>query len=135
MKKFLVSILFLAMFLPVASSQLPDVSNPGWGLGWEVEEDEVLMVLDDTIQFETVLKFWIDNTRPLSSDYEIDAEITYPSKCADDDNSFSIDVESKVNVGANTNETFEIKISGNGYGDMMVAEPVSYTHLTLPTKA
>ena len=65
MKKFLVSILFLAMFLPVASSQLPDVSNPGWGLGWEVEEDEVLMVLDDRIQFETVLKFWIDNTLSL----------------------------------------------------------------------
>jgi len=122
MKKFSVSILFLAMFLPIASAQLPDVGNPGWEVGWESEEDEVIMVLDDREQFETVLEFWIDNTRPLPSDYEIEVEITYPSKCADDDNSFSIDVESKVNVGANTNETFEIKISGNGYGDMMIAE-------------
>ena len=114
MKKFLVSILILAILLPVASSQLPDVSNPGWSIGWEVEEDEAMMDLDDSMQFETILTFWIDNSRPLPSDYEIDIEMTYPSKC--DESSFTIDSESKVNVGANTNETFEIKISGNGYG-------------------
>ena len=123
MKKFLVSILFLAMLLPVASAQLPDVSNPGWNIGWEVEEDEVMMDLDGTMQFETKLKFWIDNTRPLPSDYDIEVEMTYPSGC--DEGSFSIDSESKVNVGANTNETFEIKISGNGYGDLGEPCPTS----------
>ena len=123
MKKFLVSILFLAMLLPVASAQLPDVSNPGWNIGWEVEEDEVMMDLDGTLQFETKLKFWIDNTRPLPSDYDIEVEMTYPSGC--DEGSFSIDSESKVNVGANTNETFEIKISGNGYGDLGKPCPTS----------
>ena len=123
MKKFLVSILFLAMLLPVASAQLPDVSNPGWNIGWEVEEDEVMMDLDGTLQFETKLKFWIDNTRPLPSDYDIEVEMTYPSGC--DEGSFSIDSESKVNVGANTNETFEIKISGNGYGDLGEPCPTS----------
>ena len=123
MKKFLVSILFLAMLLPVASAQLPDVSNPGWKIGWEVEEDEVMMDLDGTLQFETKLKFWIDNTRPLPSDYDIEVEMTYPSGC--DEGSFSIDSESKVNVGANTNETFEIKISGNGYGDLGEPCPTS----------
>ena len=115
MKKFVASILFLAILLPIASSQLPDVSNPGWSIGWEVEEDEVMMDLDDSLQFETILTFWIDNTRPLPSDYDIEVEMTYPSGC--DESSFTIDSESKVNVGANTNETFEIKISGNGYGD------------------
>ena len=115
MKKIFVSILFMAMLLPVASSQLPDVSNPGWSVGWEVEEDEITLELSNTFQFETKLIFWIDNARPLPSDYEIDVEITYPSKC--DENSFSIDVESKVNVGSNTNETFELKISGNGFGN------------------
>ena len=40
MNKFVVSILFLAILLPVASAQLPDVSNPGWSIGWEVEDDE-----------------------------------------------------------------------------------------------
>ena len=115
MKKFVVSILFLAILLPIASAQLPDVSNPGWDVGWEVEDDEVMMDLDDSLQFETKLKFWIDNTRPLPSDYDIEVEMTYPSEC--DESSFAIDSESKVNVGANTNETFEIKISGNGYGD------------------
>ena len=123
MKKFLVSILFLALLLPVASAQLPDVSNPGWNIGWEVEEDEVMMDLDGTLQFETKLKFWIDNTRPLPSDYDIEVEMTYPSGC--DEGSFSIDSESKVNVGANTNETFEIKISGNGYGDLGEPCPTS----------
>ena len=123
MKKFLVSILFLAMLLPIASAQLPDVSNPGWNIGWEVEEDEVMMDLDGTLQFETKLKFWIDNTRPLPSDYDIEVEMTYPSGC--DEGSFSIDSESKVNVGANTNETFEIKISGNGYGDLGEPCPTS----------
>ena len=123
MKKFLVSIFFLAMLLPVASAQLPDVSNPGWNIGWEVEEDEVMMDLDGTLQFETKLKFWIDNTRPLPSDYDIEVEMTYPSGC--DEGSFSIDSESKVNVGANTNETFEIKISGNGYGDLGEPCPTS----------
>ena len=123
MKKFLVSILFLAMLLPVASAHLPDVSNPGWNIGWEVEEDEVMMDLDGTLQFETKLKFWIDNTRPLPSDYDIEVEMTYPSGC--DEGSFSIDSESKVNVGANTNETFEIKISGNGYGDLGEPCPTS----------
>ena len=123
MKKFLVSILFLAMLFPVASAQLPDVSNPGWNIGWEVEEDEVMMDLDGTLQFETKLKFWIDNTRPLPSDYDIEVEMTYPSGC--DEGSFSIDSESKVNVGANTNETFEIKISGNGYGDLGEPCPTS----------
>ena len=123
MKKFLVSILFLAMLLPVASAQLPDVSNPGWNIGWEVEEDEVMMDLDGTLQFETKLKFWIDNTRPLPSDYDIEVEMTYPSGC--DEGSFSIDSESKVNVGANKNETFEIKISGNGYGDLGEPCPTS----------
>ena len=115
MKKFVASILFLAILLPIASAQLPDVSNPGWSIGWEVEEDEVMMDLDDRLQFETKLKFWIDNTRPLPSDYDIEVEMTYPSGC--DESSFAIDSDSKVNVGANTNETFEIKISGNGYGD------------------
>ena len=115
MKKFVVSILFLAILLPFASAQLPDVSNPGWSIGWEVEDDEVMMDLDDSMQFETKLKFWIDNTRPLPSDYDIEVEMTYPTEC--DESSFSIDSESKVNVGANTNESFEIKISGNGYGD------------------
>ena len=115
MKKFVVSILFLAILLPVASAQLPDVSNPGWSIGWEVEDDEVMMDLDDSMQFETKLKFWIDNTRPLPSDYDIEVEMTYPTGC--DESSFSIDSESKVNVGAKPNESFEIKISGNGYGD------------------
>ena len=123
MKKILVSILFLAMLLPIASAQLPDVSNPGWDIGWEDEEDEVMMDLDGTLQFETKLKFWIDNTRPLPSDYDIEVEMTYPSEC--DEGSFSIDSESKVNVGANTNETFEIKISGNGYGDLGEPCPTS----------
>ncbi|MCH2435739.1 MAG: hypothetical protein MK197_05550 [Candidatus Poseidoniaceae archaeon] len=113
----------MAMLLPVASAQLPDVSNPGWNIGWEVEEDEVMMDLDGTLQFETKLKFWIDNTRPLPSDYDIEVEMTYPSGC--DEGSFSIDSESKVNVGANTNETFEIKISGNGYGDLGEPCPTS----------
>ena len=123
MKKFLTSILFLAMLLPIASAQLPDVSNPGWNIGWEVEEDEVMMDLDGALQFETKLMFWIDNTRPLPSDYDIEVEMTYPSGC--DEGSFSIDSESKVNVGANTNETFEIKISGNGYGDLGEPCPTS----------
>ena len=123
MKKFLISILFLAMLLPIASAQLPDVSNPGWNIGWEVEEDEVMMDLDGALQFETKLMFWIDNTRPLPSDYDIEVEMTYPSGC--DEGSFSIDSESKVNVGANTNETFEIKISGNGYGDLGEPCPTS----------
>ena len=113
----------LGKLLPVASAQLPDVSNPGWNIGWEVEEDEVMMDLDGTLQFETKLKFWIDNTRPLPSDYDIEVEMTYPSGC--DEGSFSIDSESKVNVGANTNETFEIKISGNGYGDLGEPCPTS----------
>ena len=36
------------------------------------------MDLDDSMQFETKLKFWIDNTRPLPSDYDIEVEMTIP---------------------------------------------------------
>ena len=117
MRKLIITIFFVAIFSPLASSQTPNPDSPGWSIGWEVEEDEVLMNLDSTFQFETILTFWIDNARPLPSDYEIDVEMIYPSEC--DENTFSIDSESKVNVGANTNETFEIKISGNGEGNQI----------------
>ncbi len=117
MRKLIITIFFVAIFSPLVSSQTPNPNNPSWSIGWEVEEDEVLMNLDSTFQFETMLTFWIDNARPLPSEYEIDIEITYPSGC--DENSFSIDSESKVNVEANTNETFEIKISGNGEGNQV----------------
>ena len=40
---------YLAILLPVASAQLPDVGNPRWSIGWEVEDDEVMMDLDDSI--------------------------------------------------------------------------------------
>ena len=111
MRRILVVILLMAALAPVATAQVPDVENPNWTAGWEVEEDETIMDLDDIFQFETILTFWIDNSRPLPSDFQIDVEITYPDKC--DENSFSIDYESNVNVGANANETFEIKISGS----------------------
>ena len=116
MRKLIITIFFVAIFSPLVSSQTPNPNNPSWSIGWEVEDDEVLMNLDSTFQFETILTFWIDNARPLPSEYEIDIEITYPSDC---ENSFSIDYDSKVNVEANTNETFEIKISGDGYGKEM----------------
>ena len=116
MRKLIITIFFVAIFSPLVSSQTPNPDNPSWSIGWEVEEDEVLMNLDSTFQFETILTFWIDNARPLPSEYEIDIEITYPSDC---ENSFSIDYDSKVNVEANKNETFEIKISGDGYGKEM----------------
>ena len=116
MRKLIITIFFVAIFSPLVSSQTPNPNNPSWSIGWEVEEDEVLMNLDSTFQFETILTFWIDNARPLPSEYEIDIEITYPSDC---ENSFSIGYDSKVNVEANTNETFEIKISGDGYGKEM----------------
>ena len=116
MRKLIITILFVAIFSPLVSSQTPNPENLSWSLGWDDDEEPAIMELDSSNNFEIVLKFWIENSRPVPSDFEIDVQIEYPEfDC--NENEFSIDSPSKVSVDASTNETFEYTISGNGYGN------------------
>ncbi len=108
MRRAVIALLLLAFVAPAADAQLPEFEPPNWDLGWEVEDEPAIMELDSSSNFNLVLKFWIDNSRPVPGEFEVEVE-TYDG--------FEVDDPGKVDVAANANETFEITITGSGMLD------------------
>jgi len=108
MKRVLVAILMMASLTPMATAQVPDTQAPGWEIGWEDDDDIVIFELDeDTYAFELILEFWIENTYLIPID--VDFETEFGSSIVGE--FVQIDDPGKVSVPANSNESFELKIS------------------------
>jgi len=106
MKRFLVAILLMASLTPMATAQVPDAQAPGWEIGWEGEDDIVIFELDpDTYAFELILEFWIENTYPVPIEVDFETEFGGPFEPV------QVDDPGKVSIPANSNESFELKIS------------------------
>ena len=108
MKRFLVVILMMAALVPASTAQIPEPEPPGWEIGWEDDDDIVIFELDsDTYAFELILEFWIENT------YLIPIEVDFETEFGTSDfgDYVQIDDPGKVSVPANSNESFELKIS------------------------
>ena len=108
MKRFLVVILLVVALIPASTAQIPDAEPPGWEIGWEGEDDIVIFELDsDTYAFELILEFWIENTYliPIDVDFETEFESEIFGEFV------QIEDPGKVSIPANSNESFELKIS------------------------
>ena len=108
MKRFLVVILLMVALVPASTAQIPEAEPPGWEIGWEGEDDIVIFELDpDTYAFELILEFWIENT------YLIPIEVDFETEFGTSDfgDYVQIDDPGKVSIPANSNESFELKIS------------------------
>ena len=106
MKRVLVAILLMASLTPMATAQVPDTQAPGWEIGWEGEDDIVIFELDpDTYAFELILEFWIENTYPIPIEVDFETEFGGPFEPV------QVDDPGKVSIPANSNESFELKIS------------------------
>ena len=123
MKKIISSILLLAILSPVVSAQ--DVGVPDWEIGWDSDKEPMIMELDSNYNFELVIKFWVDNSRPVPADLDFEIETN---------DLFIVDDPGKVSVSANSNETFELMISGSGLnsnGELIDARQSHYDIVTL----
>ncbi len=98
----LVSLTLLTSF---SSAQTP--SNE-WDIGWEDDDEPVMMTLDSVYNFDITIEFWIENSRPVQANIEFEVETN---------EDFTVDDPGSVSVPANSNETFEITISGSGLDD------------------
>jgi hypothetical protein len=123
MKRTIVFILLLAMISPLVSGQ--DVGVPDWDIGWDSDDEPMIMELDSNYNFELVIKFWVDNSRPLPADIDFEVE---------SNEQFIVDDPGKITVSANSNETFELTISGTGWdgnGALLDARGSHYDIITL----
>ena len=109
MKRILVVILLMAALSPMATAQVPETEPPGWEIDWE-DDDEILIfeLESDTYKFELIIGFWIENTYPFPIDVDFEAEIGEEGGV---DFGFQTDDPGEVSVAANSNESFELKIS------------------------
>lgn len=108
MKRFLVVIVLMVALVPASTAQVPEPEPPGWEIGWEGEDNVVIFELDpDTYAFELILEFWIENTYliPIDVDFETEFESEFFAE------SVQVDDPGKVSISANSNESFELKIS------------------------
>lgn len=123
-EKTLFVLLLLSLASPLVSAQGPEV--PNWELGWETEAEPVIMNLDDKFDFELILTFWIDNTRPLPLEVEFTIE---------DIDDFQVDDPGKVTIEANSNKTFDLTISGSGLDTEGNTHSADQIHVTLSLTA
>jgi len=108
MKRFVVVILLMVALVPASTAQIPEAEPPGWEIGWESEENVVIFELDpDTYAFELILEFWIENTYLIPIDVDFETEFGSASF----GELVQVDDPGKVSVPANSNESFELKIS------------------------
>lgn len=108
MKKIVALCLLLAIFTPIATTQGQGIEPPGWEIGWEDDKAILIFELDsDTYAFELIIKFWIENTYPVPIDIDFETEIGRGGQ----DFGFQTDDPGKVSVPANSNESYELKIT------------------------
>ena len=106
MHRTIIAILLISLMPISVDAQTPS-PEVNWTSDWESEEDVAIMQLDSlSYNFELILKFWINNNRltPIEVTFETEFENV----------EFDVDDPGQVNVQGNSNETFELKISGSG---------------------
>ncbi|MEK9730534.1 MAG: hypothetical protein VW230_02105 [Candidatus Poseidoniales archaeon] len=102
-QKILLSILFLLPMLCPIQAQFPGGS---WEFGWETDMDTTYVLnLEDDWDLQDSIEFFVDNQQSTTLNLEIEYDF-------DDDLAIEIDGPESVSVPANTNETFEITITG-----------------------
>ena len=135
---FLLSILFLAI-LPSSAGQF----NNEWEFGWdsEVEPSYELSLDGEKWRIEDTLVFYVDNPRIN------DLSLTITVEFEDDVDFIEASFEESITVSSQSNESFSIELTTSDADEVrahaptekivivVTAEAVSYTHLTLPTKA
>jgi len=99
---FFVVILLLPLVIP-AQAQLPGGS---WEFGWDTDMGTTYVLdLEDDWDLEDSIKFYVDNTQSTTLNLDIEYEF-------EDDLPIDFDGPESVSVGANSNESFEITITG-----------------------
>ena len=101
-----IMILFSLIIPSVATAQAP--SNE-WDIGWESDDEVEIMILDSSYNFNLVIEFWVDNSRPVPANLEFVVETN---------EDFTVDDPGSASVDANTNESFEITITGSGLDEL-----------------
>ncbi|MDA0715189.1 MAG: hypothetical protein O3A74_01330 [archaeon] len=102
-QKVLLSILFLLPLLIPIQAQFPGGS---WEFGWETDMDTTYVLnLEDDWDLQDSIEFFIDNQQSTTVNLEIEYEF-------DDDLAIEIEGPESVSIPANTNETFEVTITG-----------------------
>ena len=107
MNRVLVTILIVSLLSPLVLAQQPNPQIPDWNLGWEVEQDKAIMELDSNMNFELVLTFWVSNTGLLPQELSMEVEL---------DESLTTDFPSQITADGNSNKTYDLIISGSGFG-------------------
>ena len=105
MRHFTIVLAFILLIPVHAVSQVP---NPDiqWTADWEVDQDVAIMQVDsESYNFELILEFWINNNRitPIEVNFEVEFEEV----------EFEVDDPGQVSISGNSNETFEITITGS----------------------
>ena len=106
MKRLILFCFLLSLGSPGLSAQVSDPVS--WNGGWVSEQEVAIMELDSSYNFELILEFWINNPRL------VPVEIEFETEWGEGDGDFSIDDPGKVSVDANSNETFDLIITGSG---------------------
>ena len=105
MRHFTIVLAFILLIPVHAVSQVP---NPDiqWTADWEVDQDVAIMQIDsDSYNFELILEFWINNNRVTPIEVNFDVEF--------EEVEFEVDDPGQVSISGNSNETFEITITGS----------------------
>jgi len=106
MRRLVPLILVISLFSIPVSSQVPS-PDIQWTADWEIDQDVAIMDLDsDTYRFELSLEFWINNNR--ATPIEVDFEVSF------EEIEFEVDDPGQVSISGNSNETFDLKITGSG---------------------
>ena len=106
MHRTIIAILLISLVPISVDAQTPS-PEVNWTAGWEIEDDVAVMQLDSlSYNFELTLNFWINNNRltPIEVGFETSFENV----------EFDVDDPGTVSVSGNSNETYELKISGSG---------------------
>ena len=103
-------ILLLFSLLSVHSqAQLPGGS---WEMGWETEMETTLeLALEEDWDLDDVLEFYVDNQQSTSLNLDMEYEVG-------EDVPLEISGPESITVAANSNETFEISITGGNAEDI-----------------
>jgi hypothetical protein len=88
-------------------------------MDWEIEDEVAMMDLGSDYEFTLDIAFWIDNTRPVPLEVDFSTET--------ENEIFEIDDPGSITIDGNTNESFDITITGSGMdsnGDFYSAEEI-----------
>jgi hypothetical protein len=124
MRHILLALIFVFAAFPLPAEAQSETLD--WQFGWETETNPELMELNGEdsrlksingigssgdMTFSLALEFWVDNPRPLPVEIEFDFSITACQGCGD----FEVDIPDVSIINGQSNESFSVVISGDGF--------------------